>query len=151
MNKSNNNVSSKQKCAQIIEQTPKMIGNSFKYVIKDDNTIMTVYQDIILQIHFSKVYSLMLITFMKYMDDEIECGQVGVINKVNFHSILGCHIVRSELPSPYFYCITQWFEVPMSRVMLFCMLVRFSEETKKGSSKLSRSIYEERRRVNEET
>lgn len=146
---SNNNISSKQKRAQIVEQTKRMIESSFKYVVKDENTIMTDYKDFILQLHFSKVHPLVIITLMKTFDHEIGCGQVCVINELNLHSILGCHIVSTEMPS-YCYRATQWLEVPMSREMFFSMLVRCSEEAKNGFSKLSRSINEERSRIDEE-
>ena len=149
MNNSNNDISSKHKRAQIIEQTKIMIESSFKYVIKDDDTITTDYKDFILQIHFSNVHPLVIITLLKTFDHEIGCGQVCVINELNLHSILGCHVVNTKMPS-YCYRATHWLETPMSREMFFTILVRCSEEAREGYSKLSGSIEEERRRVNEE-
>ena len=114
----------------------EMIHQNLQIEARNENTVMSTYQEYYLHISFSEVHPLMVICLAKALAKRSSSRQRQIINELNLRSILGSHAINDEMGC-YFYRSANWLDTELTAERFFEILNRCVDEANQGIIRLT--------------
>ena len=122
---------------KIARKMREMIKSQLPITAEDGMSLASEYRGFFLQISFSDVHPLMMITLVKTI--QLTANRYLMVNQLNLNSALGSHAVNDEVCC-YSYRATQWLDVEMSPDRFYEILDRCVEEATRGYRLLTKEL-----------
>ena len=120
----------------IIDNARDMILKQMPVEEQDETSLVSRYRDYFLQVSFSELHPLLVISLARTMAGHISAKKKALINQLNLKSILGSHAVN-EAVGCYAYRATQWLDTELTPERYFEMLNRMVDEADRAYIKLA--------------
>ena len=120
----------------LVKKAKAMILSQLKLDEEENNTLSGFYKDFYVQISFSELHPLMVLTLAKPFYRQNNIWQLRILSQLNLNSVLGCHVVNENVGC-YSFRTTQWLYAELRSECFLELLGRCLEDAAKAFETLT--------------